>query len=528
MTRTFGFGRGARRRYSLVFAVLGALSSGLALKGDDLAAAGLSNAQPEHAKAQTGLEGRWIGGHLSDQGYTWIRLTIRPDSANPGRHIAVVDLPFQFNNGMRSPLTVNGDRIGFQFRQRAGETRAIARVRGDTLFGEAEVGNKTRALRFTRVVPLLGDVATKITGLYQTDQGRRVSISGPSELGLFTFTDWETGEQRQLFSTRNGLVGGPSLYIPHPPAVRVQFRSDSSGQSDITVRTEKVTYTAKPLRAFAEEAIEWQSDGVTISGSLVKPLDGRAQYPVVVFVHGSGPTTRNSSFEFQSYLALHGVASLVYDKRGVGKSGGMYVHVVDGARLELLARDAIAGIELISRRPDIDTTSVGVWGISQAGWIIPVIAAKSPHVDYTVIVSGPTTTVDQEGYFGTLTGDDGDGTRLPETEISERMKNYVPRGFDPVPYLRAQTADGLWIYGGKDESVPVDMSIENLRLLQKEGKPFQVMTFPKGQHVMWEAEDGSRQHMPLLKRFVPGYYEAMTDWILQHTLPRISRPKPVT
>jgi hypothetical protein len=50
------------------------------------------------------LEGMWIGGHVSDEGYTWIRLNIRPDSANASRHIAIVDVPFQFNNGMRSPI----------------------------------------------------------------------------------------------------------------------------------------------------------------------------------------------------------------------------------------------------------------------------------------------------------------------------------------------------------------------------------------------------------------------------------------
>jgi pimeloyl-ACP methyl ester carboxylesterase len=144
-------------------------------------------------------------------------------------------------------------------------------------------------------------------------------------------------------------------------------------------------------------------------------------------------------------------------------------------------------------------------------------------VDFTVIVSGPTTTVDQEGYFSRLTGDDGDGTRMPWPEIRERMKNYVATGFDPMPYLRAQRASGLWIYGGKDESVPVEMSIENLKLLQKEGKPFEIVTFPKGQHVMWETEDGSRQFMPLITRYVPGYYEAMVRWILQHVRPRISR-----
>ena len=88
-----------------------------------------------------------------------------------------------------------------------------------------------------------------------------------------------------------------------------------------------------------------------------------------------------------------------------------------------------------------------------------------------------------------------------------------PRGFDPVPYLQQQRVPGLWLYGGKDESVPVDLSIERLTILRGEGKPFEIELFPKGQHVMWETEDGSRQQLPLVTRFVPGYYETMLRWV---------------
>jgi uncharacterized protein len=300
--------------------------------------------------------------------------------------------------------------------------------------------------------------------------------------------------------------------VPHPPEVRVDVRAGSSGP-EITVRNGKSTYTAKRANSVTEEEVQWQSEGVTISGSLFKPAKGRGPFPVVVFVHGSGPVSRGSPYGLHAYLAHHGFASLVYDKRGVGRSGGVYVHQIDSARLALLANDAIEGIKLINKRSDIDTTRIGVWGISQAGWIVPIVAAKSPSVDYTVIVSGPTTTVDQEGYFSRLTGDDGDGTRLPREEIRQRMREYVARDFDPMPFLRQQRAPGLWIYGGKDDSVPVEMSVENLKQLRAEGKPFQLVMFPGGQHVIWETEDGSRQYTPLIKRLVPDYLQTMVRWM---------------
>jgi uncharacterized protein len=233
-----------------------------------------------------------------------------------------------------------------------------------------------------------------------------------------------------------------------------------------------------------------------------------------VFVHGSGQTTRDWPFGLHQYFAQQGVASLIYDKRGVGRSGGTYVHKVDSTRFELLASDAIAGIKTLSKRLDIDTTRIGIWGISQAGWIVPIIAARAREVDFTMIVSGPIATLSQEGYFSELTGDDGDGARRPQTEIDRLMKEHRPTGFDPVPFIRQMRTPAVWIFGGKDESVPVDLSVEALKGLQKEGYPFELIWFPKGQHVMWETTNGSRQQMPLIDRFVPGYFETMSRWIL--------------
>ncbi len=42
----------------------------------------------------------------------------------------------------------------------------------------------------------------------------------------------------------------------------------------------------------------------------------------VVFIHGSGKQTRNMGWAER--FAQEGIAALVYDKRGAGKSGGEY------------------------------------------------------------------------------------------------------------------------------------------------------------------------------------------------------------
>ena len=93
----------------------------------------------------------------------------------------------------------------------------------------------------------------------------------------------------------------------------------------------------------------------------------------------SPPPTPTYSSPVQSERShqKYGIASWSYDKRGVGKSGGVYKHDVDSAQFELLAADAIAGVKMLAKRPDIDTNRIGIWGISQAGWIIPIVAGDA-------------------------------------------------------------------------------------------------------------------------------------------------------
>lgn len=95
----------------------------------------------------------------------------------------------------------------------------------------------------------------------------------------------------------------------------------------------------------------FRSAGEALSGTLVIPPNMIA---AVVIVHGSGQVKR--MLPFARELADQGIASLTYDKRGVGQSGGIYAgpevgtNNVDAANLELLAKDASAAVQALIRR----------------------------------------------------------------------------------------------------------------------------------------------------------------------------------
>jgi pimeloyl-ACP methyl ester carboxylesterase len=95
-----------------------------------------------------------------------------------------------------------------------------------------------------------------------------------------------------------------------------------------------------------------------------------------VFLHGSGAEGRWASRFLASQLATHGIAALIFDKRGVGQSGGDWRQ----ATPDDLAGDAAAAIARLRGEPRIDTTRIGIHGHSQGGTLAPMVAAQSPGV----------------------------------------------------------------------------------------------------------------------------------------------------
>lgn len=233
---------------------------------------------------------------------------------------------------------------------------------------------------------------------------------------------------------------------------------------------------------YPTEDIEFTSHNTQLAGSIVFPENGTI-HAAVVFVHGSGAQTRPT--KWAERFAADGVAALVYDKRGVGASGGEYERKqsVSEKNIRLLADDALAGLEALRNHPRLTGVPLGLTGISQAGWIVPVAAEvvveKGAGVDFMVLWSGPVCRVSEEDIFSKYTRD-RDLERVPSYEeaLNARLLPYIWPSFlgkdsDPSDNLRKINVPGLWVFGAQDGSVPVDLSIERLELLIDEGRPYE-------------------------------------------------------
>jgi pimeloyl-ACP methyl ester carboxylesterase len=147
------------------------------------------------------------------------------------------------------------------------------------------------------------------------------------------------------------------------------------------------------------EEIIFHSGSFQVVGDLRLP-EGRDPHPVVVFVHGDGPNDRTAGGTYppiMDRMAKAGYATFAWDKPGTGESSGE----IDRSRLvEQRARIVLDAIEVLKARSDIDSGQIGLWGISQAGYVMPRVLSMSDHVAFMIAVSCPGIAgVDQGAYL---------------------------------------------------------------------------------------------------------------------------------
>jgi predicted esterase len=136
------------------------------------------------------------------------------------------------------------------------------------------------------------------------------------------------------------------------------------------------------------EEISFTVDKNLFFGTLVKP-ETQKPYPVVVFIHGSGATNRDFNGWYlpiwKRFIEV-GYACMSWDKPGTGKTKGEFdrIHLFQ-ERVKVIRES----IRFLKKRNDIDPEAIGLWGISQAGWIMPMVVADSKDVSFIIAVSCP-------------------------------------------------------------------------------------------------------------------------------------------
>jgi predicted dienelactone hydrolase len=311
---------------------------------------------------------------------------------------------------------------------------------------------------------------------------------------------------------------------------------------------------------YKEEDVTFESGGVVLAATVRVPI-AQGRHPAIFLLQGSGPVDREGESFYADHFARHGMVTLVYDKRGTGRSGGDYRQ----ESFDDFAADALAGVRYLQGRPDVNPKHVGLYGRSHGGMVVPLAASLSQDVAFVINVSGAGVSphrqvtyqaeaqMRRDGFSDSeiaegiaymnqkwavaRSGGEGwselqiatqaakDKRWLPRVQPATALKDIVPSwklqmAYDPVPAFEKMTTPFLAIFGALDTFTPVDETIANYhRGLAKAGnKNYAVQVFPGTDHfmLMWpKASDAA--HWPVLPA---GYLDVMTTWVSKQVAAR--------
>jgi len=166
---------------------------------------------------------------------------------------------------------------------------------------------------------------------------------------------------------------------------------------------------------FREREVTFRVGDDVLSATLVTPA-GDGPHPAAVVVHGAAGGERDFYRLFVEPVVAAGVAVLIYDKRGHGRSTGTpKVTIFDQA-------DAVsAALDRIADEPDLDTGRLGLLGVSNGMWAAPIVAARRADVAFIVGIGSP-------------------GVSMIESEVHRRSKVLREAGVGPNTVAAAATA----------------------------------------------------------------------------------------
>lgn len=383
-------------------------------------------------------------------------------------------------------------------------------------------------------------------GLYRKSDGGVIGIGKLHEFGpADIFVDYTTGETGPLFALADGRAGvGRAIGNPSPPPARVlEHRAGKTSLDGEELRSILVT-----RRSFATP-----NGSVTLAGELVRT----AERPkgVVILVHGSGDGPRRAYDLWSNFFLSRDWAVVVYDKRGSGASTGDWHE----ANFAVLAEDVRSVVKWARAQRELDDLRFGLWGVSQAGWIIPQLAAEN-LVDFAIVQAGPSTPSDQ--FLSLTLESELRAYGFPPEEIAKAQEYYaldvaVSRGtqpyaavaaaykkaagkgaewllkapdqpgspdrrfmaaiagFDPAPYWRKVRIPLLVLFGGRDRVVPVGPNRTRLETLLSEAgnTEARIVVLEPDNHLNMVAKTGVRTEYPSLNRFDPVYFQTLSRFL---------------
>lgn len=303
-----------------------------------------------------------------------------------------------------------------------------------------------------------------------------------------------------------------------------------------------ITSSNTSAQEIQREEVVFKSGENVLSGTLVLP-DEELNVPVIVFMGGmyewGDPHPQRVSFIEENLEAIFpkiGIGVFYYDPRGVGDSGGRWGRTT----LNDFADDAVAAINYLSQRKEIDPTSIGIVGHGEDAWVAQIVGATaSDQVKFTVSLAGPTfdptrQLVNEYHSEYVCEGENDEVAYEKAVQKAQSHQNWVSMiaitkkwrhmrmklGFDPAEYLKRIDIPALFIFGENDGQVYPDWAIDELKEIYQDSLPenFTVYEIPNANHFFHVVPPcfSYDDEVNIRKNYSFRFRELFTEWVLNN------------
>lgn len=258
-----------------------------------------------------------------------------------------------------------------------------------------------------------------------------------------------------------------------------QIRLHNADGSLVRIIDENRVGTLKQYRLGKIELLQVKTrDGFAMEALMIKPpdFDPRKKYPVFSYTYSGphAPMVRNSwgglGFMWFHLLAQKGYIIWICDNRTASGKGIESAWPLYRNFGELELRDLEDGIAWLRSQPYIDGSRIGISGWSFGGFMTTYALTHS--TSFRIGIAGGSVT-DWRDY----------DTIYTERYMGTPQNN--PDGYKKTaPVNAAENLHGklLLIHGTIDDNVHMQNTIQFAYALQKAGKDFQLMLYPKSRH----------------------------------------------
>jgi dipeptidyl aminopeptidase/acylaminoacyl peptidase len=246
-------------------------------------------------------------------------------------------------------------------------------------------------------------------------------------------------------------------------------------------------------------------DGVQVEGWLMKPPEGEAPYPTVLYIHGGPHSAFGNTFSFDFHmLAGAGFAVLFVNHRASIGYGDEFSTAIKGDWGNLDYHDLMSGVDFAIKKGLVDGDRLGVCGLSGGGNLSSWIIGQTDRFK-AAVPENPVTNwlsfygVSDIGVWFAVEELGGHPHEIPE----------IYKKCSPVTYAHRCTTPTLFVQGESDFRCPAEQSEQFYTILKANWCITEMVRLPNSPHA------GSIAGDPVVRKY---QNEVLLDWMNRYVL----------